>query len=315
MYMKINRLILILLVIFFLTGCQVNPVNNPTIEPTQIPPTVTTIPPSATPLSPTVPPIPKLTIDQLKNSTYITPQYNKTVALVNGKYENGSGADYLQMNLLPQIAFGDLNGDGVEDAAVLLAENGGGSGVFVSLVVVLNNNGKPEQFGAALIDDRPVIKDLSIAGGKINLAAVIHNINDPMCCPSKDVIQVFQINKIGLKLVHFASKVSNGAERTISITSPLNGTQVSGSVLVVGNMPMAPFENTLGYRIYDDSANQLAEGSFMVNSADMGAPATISTTINLPSVPDGTIVWLELREVSMADGSIIALSAVRLIIQ
>ena len=42
------------------------------------------------------------------------------------------------------LAFGDLNGDGVEDAVVVLVTNPGGTGRFYDLAPVLNQNGTPK---------------------------------------------------------------------------------------------------------------------------------------------------------------------------
>ena len=301
-----------LLIFVSLVACQAKPATNPTAVPTPVPLLATAVPPTATSVPPTVIPLPTLTMDQVMNATYIAPQYNKTVTLVNGKFESGSGVDYLQVEILPQVAFGDLDEDGDDDSVLLLAENGGGSGVFVSLIVLINQDGNPLQSAYMLIDDRPQIEDLSITDGKIQLATAVHWINDPMCCPTKKIFGYWAYTNHALRAVHFTSQLPGGAERAIHITSPIDGAQVSGSVLVVGNMPVAPFENTLAYHIYDNSGTQLAEGAFMVNSADMGAPATFSNTFDLPSLSVGTVVWLELREVSMADGSTIALEAVKL---
>ena len=119
----------------------------------------------STPQTPTNPPTAPLTLDQLRNYPYLAPQYNRVAPLKDGKNETGSGADIFSVFLQPEVAFGDLNGDGVEDAAVLLAENGGGTGVFFSLIAVLNENGAPMQATMEFIDDRPRIDFLTITDG------------------------------------------------------------------------------------------------------------------------------------------------------
>ncbi|MCB0173146.1 MAG: LysM peptidoglycan-binding domain-containing protein, partial [Anaerolineae bacterium] len=74
-----------------------------------------------------------LTIDQLANATYTGIYDDQEVTLTDGQYEGEpfveGGASRPTVNFNPNdVAFGDLNGDGVEDAAVLLSENSGGSG-------------------------------------------------------------------------------------------------------------------------------------------------------------------------------------------
>ncbi|MBI3739109.1 MAG: hypothetical protein HY258_08705, partial [Chloroflexi bacterium] len=133
------------------------------------------------------PSIPALTADQLRNAQYqlVFQDLHKTVQLTNGAYQNGTdpaSPDFVDVRLAEPMAFGDLNGDGIGDAAVLLAENYGGTGVFVSVVAVLNQNGQPMQAAAEMIDDRPQINSLRIQNGQIYLDAVIHGPNDPGCC-------------------------------------------------------------------------------------------------------------------------------------
>lgn len=257
--------------------------------------------------------IPPLTLEELKNFSYLAPQYNRIAVLSDGKFETGSGADYFMAFLEPQVAFGDLNADGTSDAAVLLAENGGGSGVFVSLIAVLNSSNGPTQVSSVFIDDRPLINNLTISEGKIVLDAVLHGPNDPMVDPTKKVTETFHLAKNGLNLDHFVSYAPDGSERGIHIDNPKSGETVSGSIQVQGGMPIGPFENTLAYRIYDQSGNKLAEGPFMVSSDGMGGETTFDAPIDISTLPGGIIITLQLVDVSMADGSTIALDSVELI--
>src|SRR5208337_3414284 len=77
---------------------------------------------------PTVPPttaISALTPDQVKNARYqlVSRDAQPIVQLMNGAYQSTtdvSSPDFMSISLAPQMAFGDLNGDGEGDAAVLL---------------------------------------------------------------------------------------------------------------------------------------------------------------------------------------------------
>jgi len=90
----------------------------------------------------------------LRNGTYFAPFYKHTVKLVNGTYSEGSGATLYTVQMLDTVAFGDLNGDGIGDAAIILVESGGGSGEFESVISVLDVGGAPSQAGQAQIGDR-----------------------------------------------------------------------------------------------------------------------------------------------------------------
>jgi hypothetical protein len=303
--------LLVLTVMAGLTGCNVPSASPATSTP--IPTPISTSTAAATPTElPSPTPLPILSEDSLKNGSYQVPQYQKTVRLVDGKYSGGSGADALSVTMLPQIAFGDLNQDGLPDAAVLITENGGGSGVFVSLVIVINQNGAPKQGGAVLIDDRPKINTLSIQEGNILLDAIIHGAGDIMAKPTLAVKEVFQANGGLPELARFDSQNNAGAARSILIDSPSDLSEATGSVQVKGRMAIAPFENSLGYRILDMQGKPLIQASFMVSSDQPGGPATFDQAIDISSLAGVGLVRLELVEFSMADGSILTLNSIRL---
>ncbi len=116
-----------------------------------------------------------------------------------------------------------------------------------------------------------------------------------------------------LVLTHFISSTPDGFERSIIIESPKNGDQVSGSIQLQGRMPIGPFENTVAFRIYGSSGNELVAGPFMVNSDGAGGPATFDAPIDISTLPKGIVIRLELVDASMADGSTIALDSVELV--
>jgi hypothetical protein len=304
--MRMQCLLVLCLLASLLAGC-----NLPTVTP--IPSaTVTSLQPSPTATA-TQPPA--LSLDTFKNFTFFAPTYKKDVTLVNGKYQAGSGADYFLASLQEKAAFGDLNGDGQSDAALLLAENGGGSGVFVSLIVFLNQNGKPVQAGDMLIDDRPKVDSLAIQDGQITLEGVIHGPNDPMVSPTLAVKETYHVQEKTLVLSRLATKPEKGDWRSIQIESPANGSAASGSVQIKGSMPIAPFENNLSIKLYDAQGNQLFEGPFAVKSQDVGGPATFDNTLDLGPAAGQATVRLELTDVSAANGAPIAIDSVTLVLK
>jgi len=255
-----------------------------------------------------------LTLDEIKNTQVYAPQSQKNVKLTDGKYEAGDGADYALVEVLPQSTLADLNGDGVQDAAVLLAENTGGSGVFVSLVAFLSSENGFSESQAVLIDDRPQINSLSVANGKITVGALIHAENDPMISPTLKVMESYRVQGDSLSLVGLESTTANTV-RKIVIEVPAERDIVVGNIEVKGNMPVAPFENTLRYRFYDASGKVLDEDAFKVESADVGKPATFDNLLTLPAAPDGAKLRLELAELSAKDGSQLCLTSVNLTVR
>jgi hypothetical protein len=291
---------------------------------TQIPPEPATLVPSLEPtLAPVVPtdtPLPfGLTLDMLKNMSIQLPSSQRTVTLVNGRFSDTNPDKPLEAALTDFYAFSDVNGDGLDDAVVIVWENTGGSGMFESLVLVLNQDGVPLQAGTFSLGDRVQINNVTIdssgAQKKILVDMLVHGPNDALCCPSFPVVATYQYTKSGLELTRLVSKIADGTERAINIESPENGAQVSGSVQVTGTVTIAPFENNLAYRIYDATGAELAVGPFPVNATDMGGPGTFDNTIDLSSIPAGLVVRLQLQDLNMADGSMIAMDSVELVVK
>lgn len=149
-------------------------------------------------------PLPQpLTLDALKNAEYNSDlPAAKKAKLTNGIYEEEmapGSASKLTIRLLDQYAIGDLNGDGAADAAVVLAGNTGGSGVFTTLAAVVNDGGKPKHVASADLGDRTVVKSVSIADGVIVTELITHSSTDPMCCPTQN--ETYQFKLQGVQLI------------------------------------------------------------------------------------------------------------------
>ena len=82
-----------------------------------------------------------------------------------------------------------------------------------------------------------------------------------MCCPSLPVTETYILAMGNLVLAHLNSQTSDGSNRTIQTESPIAGSKVGSFVEVKGSVSVAPFENTLGYRLYDEANSQIDGGS------------------------------------------------------
>jgi heat shock protein HslJ len=72
-------------------------------------------------------------------------------------------------------AFGDLNSDGIDDAAVVLIESSGGSGTFSYVATVLNQENQPVNEATLLLGDRVSIKSIAIQDGHILVEFIEQN--------------------------------------------------------------------------------------------------------------------------------------------
>lgn len=290
--------------------------NPPPLATPQPPLGVTATPQLATPIPSPTDATSALTFEQVANMQVHAPNADRTVTLAEGQYQSGTDSaspDYLSVNLTDLYAQGDLDADGADDLAVLLAENTGGTGTFVSLIVFLNRDGLPVQTAGVLIDDRPIANSLTFAEGQVIFDGVIHGFEDPACCPAFPVIQTYRLFGERLTLTHLTSRTPGGQERIITIESPQDDARVSGSVRLTGNVTIAPFENNLAYYIFDaQTGEELAQGPGMVNAPELGGPGTFDVEIPLDAIPAGSLIRIELHDQNMADGSLFALASVTL---
>ena len=300
--------ILALSLLLWTSACSVASIFSLTPTPTPY-----IYPTAETPL------VPALTVDALRNAAYTLPNFIGDLfsyQLTDGKYTLGDPTvtGYVEVTLPDTYAFGDLNQDGVNDAAVLLAENFGGTGVFVSVNAVLNEGGQPRHAASTMIDDRPQIGNLDIRDGEIYLEAIVHAFDDPACCPELSVTRSFKLNNTSLMLVRATTRLSTGQERAITIDSPSDDTEVRGDLIITGSVTIAPFENTLTYRVYNEQGNELSVGPIMVSAADFGAPGTFTFTLDTNTFPKGR-ARIVIADLSAADGSVLALDSVEVIVR
>jgi heat shock protein HslJ len=83
------------------------------------------------------------------------------------------------------IARGDLDGDGAEEAVVLLEHEPGGSGSFLHVAVVTRREGRPVMLTSRLVGDRVQVRSLAVRGREIVLEVLRAGPSDASCCPGE----------------------------------------------------------------------------------------------------------------------------------
>jgi hypothetical protein len=304
----VARYSLIFLLTIFLVGCRPaspTPTAAPVVEATATVQTPTTVPDSRAQL--------------IRNAQYQLglPDSLQVVQLSDGRFEQGTAgsADFISVFLTDFVAVGDLDADGVDEIAALVSENYGGTGVFVFLAVYTSVNGTPTFFTSAIVDDRPQLNALSIENGEIFLDAVIHGADEPMCCPTLRTSRHYRLVNNQLDMTDYVTYTPDGRPRTITIESPVNGAEVFSSVQVRGSVAIAPFENNLTYSIKDVGGVELSRGAISVSAPDLGAPGTFEMMIPLGNILSNAVVILEVQDISAADGSLLAMDSVELVVK
>lgn len=151
---------------------------------------------AATPAAPTP--------DELKSATFSSLEASEgPIALTGGVWEGApyvAGAASRPRVMLVDSFYltGDLDADGIDEAAVLLSESTGGSGERLYLAAVDADLKSPS---AALIGDR-----VKVRGGKIMNGVIVLNLlragpQDAMCCPGELATQRWRLAEAGLEPV------------------------------------------------------------------------------------------------------------------
>jgi hypothetical protein len=310
-----HSLISLGLLLLFLIGCR--PATPPPATPVdQTEATPVNNGPTSSPATPT---IMSDEVQEIRNAQYQLGASDslQTVQLTDGKFEQGTpgSSDFISIQVTDFVAISDLNANGTEDAAALISENYGGTGVFVFLTVFSKVGGTWTFQTSNMVDDRPLLQELSITNNEIFLDAVIHGTDEPMCCPTLRTMRHYRFVDNLLDMIDYTTFTPDGRPRTITIESPADGSEAFSSVPIKGSVAIAPFENNLAYRIFDVSGIELSAGPIMVSAPDLGAPGTFDATIPLGNVLSGAIIRIEVQDVSAADGSLLAMDSVELVVK
>jgi heat shock protein HslJ len=131
------------------------------------------------------------TLKELKNGSYSGIEGLKGPAkLVDGRwkgrpYKKGSASRPVLSFVGDLRVTGDLDGDGIEEAVVLLNYAPGGTGQLLHLAVVARKKGKVENVATSLIGDRVQIRDVRIEQKRVIVGVVQAGPKDAMCCPGE----------------------------------------------------------------------------------------------------------------------------------
>ena len=130
----------------------------------------------------------RLALEQLKNGAYHSPDWGD-YQLVDGVFYRPPAtkdeSPQLYSSVLSEAVFGDLNGDGFQDAAVILTTYNGGNGNTKELAVVLDQDGSPANVVTIPVGFQAAVEAVEVKEGDILLQLRVLGPNDGLCCPSQ----------------------------------------------------------------------------------------------------------------------------------
>ncbi|MFM7534053.1 MAG: META domain-containing protein [Rubrivivax sp.] len=131
-----------------------------------------------------------ITPEELGRTVYRIEGETERLRMRNGRWEGppaapGSATAPRAELRTELIAHGDFDGDGADEAVVLLEHDPGGSGRFLHVAVVTRREGRPVMVASRLVGDRVQVRHLAVRGREIVLEAVRAGPNDAACCPGE----------------------------------------------------------------------------------------------------------------------------------
>lgn len=127
---------------------------------------------------------------------------NNLVILKNGVSEQqlSGSATKITTRIFGKPIYGDLNGDGVKDAALMLEYDPGGSGTFYYVVAAINEKDEFHGTNAIFIGDRIAPQNIQIEGSTIIANYVDRKPGEPLIVqPSIGISKYFYFNGSILK--------------------------------------------------------------------------------------------------------------------
>lgn len=120
-----------------------------------------------------------------------------SVTLSSGKNETpvAPGSAIVEETILmDKFAYGDLNADGREDTALLLAQYGGGSGTFIYVAVYVSGPVNYKGSEAIFLGDRIAPQNISINNGVVTVVYLDRKADEPLVAePTVKVTKKFSL--------------------------------------------------------------------------------------------------------------------------
>jgi beta-lactamase class A len=133
----------------------------------------------------------------LLNATYPTSLVRAGALLKDGVYEVAAApgsASKTIIRLADIAAFGDLDGDGLPDAATVLIGTGGGSGTFVELSAVRNEAGVAHPLATTLLGDRVLVRGVAVADRVITVRLRARGATDPLTLRTREITRGYALD-------------------------------------------------------------------------------------------------------------------------
>ena len=126
---------------------------------------------------------------EIANATFTGTEYG-AVTLTDGVWEGepwvAGGAARPRVGLARDfLRRGDIDGDGADEALVILWQSSGGSGTFNYIALVDEVDGAWRNTATTALGDRVRVTDAAIGPHGVTVQVIEHDEDDPACCPTR----------------------------------------------------------------------------------------------------------------------------------
>jgi hypothetical protein len=182
--------------------------------------------------APVLAPLETIAGNNPENATYVIAEDPFT--LHNGKAEQEAAPESttkIETSLFGVPVYGDLNGDGVSDGAVMLVRDMGGSGMFYYLAVAIKEPDGYVGTNAILLGDRIAPQNIEIKNGAAIAHYAVRGPNEPMTAQPSVGVSTYAV-VTGTTLTEAAPLSEKGD--FIKVTSPLPSDAISSPLTIAG---------------------------------------------------------------------------------
>lgn len=149
---------------------------------------------------------PALSLETIQNMTIVSPLNDQRFAWTRGAlYFKEPGdketweatteeTDYFtKLYTGASVAYGDLDADGISEAAFVVVSRSGGSGTFYDLAVVKNEDGRAVWVDSKMLGDRIVANVIRVENGMLFVDMFDHGPGEPLAVATAPVTKKFEL--------------------------------------------------------------------------------------------------------------------------
>ena len=122
----------------------------------------------------------RLSRESMEAAPYTLPGIG-TIRFTGGAFDRAG--DSLHVGQVDLFAYGDLDGDGREDALTFVSQKGPGPELYISMEAFLNHDGRPVHAASYRIGDRVAIDSVTVENRVVSLCIITQGPDDAPCCP------------------------------------------------------------------------------------------------------------------------------------